>query len=121
MVCCLPPMQRKAACLHTWKVIFKPPVFLAGCVCVCLGPEASVSDEIRAMCQAVVLSNMLSSSNSREATGAAPKQQSEPLPLSMFNCLNVKNCKTSSFIFRRSLGNGAQESQADGCHFQSII
>lgn len=84
MVCCLPPMQRKAACLHTWKVIFKPPVFLAGCVCVCLGPEASVSDEIRAMCQAVILSNMLSSSNSSEATGAALKQQSEPLPLSMF-------------------------------------
>uniref|UniRef100_A0A3P8X625 RUS family member 1 n=1 Tax=Cynoglossus semilaevis TaxID=244447 RepID=A0A3P8X625_CYNSE len=31
-----------------------------GCVCVCLGPKASVCDEIRAMCQAVWLSNMLS-------------------------------------------------------------
>lgn len=31
-----------------------------GCVCVCLGPEASVRDEIRAMCQAVWLSNTLS-------------------------------------------------------------
>uniref|UniRef100_A0A3P9D931 RUS family member 1 n=1 Tax=Maylandia zebra TaxID=106582 RepID=A0A3P9D931_9CICH len=51
-------VRLKAACLHTWKVIFKPPVFLAGCVCVCLGPEASVSDEIRAMCQAVVLGNI---------------------------------------------------------------
>lgn len=47
-----------------------------GCVCVCLGPEASVSDEIRAMCQAVLLRNMLSSSNSKEAASAASKQQS---------------------------------------------
>ncbi|XP_073350457.1 RUS family member 1 [Pagrus major] len=30
-----------------------------GCVCVCLGPEASVHDEIRAFCQAVWLSSML--------------------------------------------------------------
>lgn len=43
-------------------------VFLSGCVCVCLGPEASVHDEIRALCQAVWLSSML-----RE-------QQSNPLP-----------------------------------------
>ncbi|XP_041633869.1 RUS1 family protein C16orf58 homolog [Cheilinus undulatus] len=33
-----------------------------GCVCVCLGPGASVHDEIRAMCQAVWLSSKLSSS-----------------------------------------------------------
>ncbi|XP_041813434.1 RUS1 family protein C16orf58 homolog [Chelmon rostratus] len=31
-----------------------------GCVCVCLGPEASVHDEIRVMCQAVWLSRKLS-------------------------------------------------------------
>ncbi|XP_053194485.1 RUS1 family protein C16orf58 homolog [Scomber japonicus] len=31
-----------------------------GCVCVCLGPDASVRDEIRAMCQAVWLRSMLS-------------------------------------------------------------
>lgn len=37
-----------------------------GCVCVCLGPEASVHDEIRAVCQAVWLSSMLSSPTSRE-------------------------------------------------------
>uniref|UniRef100_A0A3Q0RGE0 RUS family member 1 n=1 Tax=Amphilophus citrinellus TaxID=61819 RepID=A0A3Q0RGE0_AMPCI len=55
-----------------------------GCVCVCLGPEVSVSDEIRAMCQAVLLSNMLNSSNSKEAASAAPKQQSESLSPSMF-------------------------------------
>uniref|UniRef100_UPI003AB06119 RUS family member 1 n=1 Tax=Centroberyx gerrardi TaxID=166262 RepID=UPI003AB06119 len=30
-----------------------------GCVCVCLGPEASVGDEIRAVCQAVCLSSAL--------------------------------------------------------------
>ncbi|XP_028456537.1 RUS family member 1 isoform X2 [Perca flavescens] len=37
-----------------------------GCVCVCLGPEASVHDEIRAMCQAVWLSSMLSPPTCRE-------------------------------------------------------
>uniref|UniRef100_A0A3Q0RJD4 RUS family member 1 n=1 Tax=Amphilophus citrinellus TaxID=61819 RepID=A0A3Q0RJD4_AMPCI len=66
------------------KYIFNPAVFVAGCVCVCLGPEVSVSDEIRAMCQAVLLSNMLNSSNSKEAASAAPKQQSESLSPSMF-------------------------------------
>ncbi|KAK9534791.1 hypothetical protein VZT92_007214 [Zoarces viviparus] len=37
-----------------------------GCVCVCLGPEASVHDEIRAMCQAVWLSSKLSTPTSRD-------------------------------------------------------
>ncbi|KAM9346557.1 RUS family member 1 isoform 1-T2 [Symphorus nematophorus] len=37
-----------------------------GCVCVCLGPEASVHDEIRVMCQAVWLRSMLSSPTTRE-------------------------------------------------------
>ncbi|XP_044187969.1 RUS1 family protein C16orf58 homolog isoform X1 [Thunnus albacares] len=37
-----------------------------GSVCVCLGPDASVRDEIRAMCQAVWLRSMLSSATSRE-------------------------------------------------------
>ncbi|XP_078125769.1 RUS family member 1 isoform X2 [Sander vitreus] len=45
-----------------------------GCVCVCLGPEASVHDEIRAMCQAVWLSSMLSPPTSREHP--AQQQQS---------------------------------------------
>ncbi|PWA17791.1 hypothetical protein CCH79_00008101 [Gambusia affinis] len=31
-----------------------------GCICVCLGTDASVRDEIRAMCQAACVSNMLS-------------------------------------------------------------
>ncbi|KAM3597556.1 uncharacterized protein V6R79_006059 [Siganus canaliculatus] len=38
-----------------------------GCVCVCLRPEASVCDEIRAMCQAVWLSSMLSQRTSSES------------------------------------------------------
>uniref|UniRef100_A0A3B3WGI6 RUS family member 1 n=1 Tax=Poecilia mexicana TaxID=48701 RepID=A0A3B3WGI6_9TELE len=32
----------------------------SGCICVCLGTDASVRDEIRAMCQAACVSNMLS-------------------------------------------------------------
>ncbi|XP_035511530.1 RUS1 family protein C16orf58 homolog [Morone saxatilis] len=35
-----------------------------GSVCVCLGPEASIHDEIRAMCQAVWLSSMLTPTSS---------------------------------------------------------
>ncbi|TNN70062.1 RUS1 family protein C16orf58 [Liparis tanakae] len=38
----------------------REPVFL-GCVCVCLGPKASVQDEIRALSQAVWLRSKLSS------------------------------------------------------------
>nr|XP_019949970.1 PREDICTED: RUS1 family protein C16orf58 homolog [Paralichthys olivaceus] len=37
-----------------------------GCVCVCLGPEASVHDEIRAMCHAVWISSKLSPPASKE-------------------------------------------------------
>nr|XP_040046446.1 RUS1 family protein C16orf58 homolog [Gasterosteus aculeatus aculeatus] len=37
-----------------------------GCVCVCLAPEASVRDEIRAMCQAVWLRSKLSIPTSRD-------------------------------------------------------
>ncbi|KAM6966201.1 RUS family member 1 [Tautogolabrus adspersus] len=44
-----------------------------GCVCVCLRPEASVHDEIRAICQAVWLSSKLRTSTSRETL----KQQSQ--------------------------------------------
>ncbi|XP_020501388.2 RUS1 family protein C16orf58 homolog [Labrus bergylta] len=44
-----------------------------GCVCVCLRPEASVHDEIRAVCQAVWLSSKLITSTSRE-TLKQPKQ-----------------------------------------------
>lgn len=39
-----------------------------GAVCVCLGPEASVQDEIRVMCQALWLRRMLSSQPSRGAS-----------------------------------------------------
>ncbi|XP_034567244.1 RUS1 family protein C16orf58 homolog [Notolabrus celidotus] len=37
-----------------------------GCVCICLGPEAAVHDEIRAMCQAVWLSSKLTTQTSRD-------------------------------------------------------
>ncbi|XP_074552930.1 RUS family member 1 [Halichoeres trimaculatus] len=37
-----------------------------GCVCVCLGPETTVDDEIRAMCQAIWLSSRLSDQASRD-------------------------------------------------------
>lgn len=39
-----------------------------GCVCVCLGPEASVQDELRAVCQALWLSGTLGSPTPRETT-----------------------------------------------------
>ncbi|XP_045891902.1 RUS1 family protein C16orf58 homolog isoform X2 [Micropterus dolomieu] len=44
-----------------------------GCICVCLGPEASVHDEIRVMCQALWLSSMLSTPASR----GLPTQQQQ--------------------------------------------
>ncbi|XP_040011996.1 RUS1 family protein C16orf58 homolog [Xiphias gladius] len=44
-----------------------------GCICVCLGPEASVHDEIRAMCQAVWISSTLSPPTSTEP----PTQQQQ--------------------------------------------
>uniref|UniRef100_A0A1A8JF30 Chromosome 16 open reading frame 58 n=1 Tax=Nothobranchius kuhntae TaxID=321403 RepID=A0A1A8JF30_NOTKU len=45
-----------------------------GCVCVCLGAEASVHDEIRAVCQAVWVSDMLSCPVSKQTTNIKPKQ-----------------------------------------------
>lgn len=47
-----------------------------GCVCVCLAREASAHDEIRAMCQAVWLSDTLNPKTSKETTCSSPKQQS---------------------------------------------
>ncbi|XP_029365320.1 RUS family member 1 [Echeneis naucrates] len=44
-----------------------------GCVCVCLGPAASVHDEIRAMCQAVWISSTMSPAASTEPS--AQQQQ----------------------------------------------
>lgn len=43
-----------------------------GCVCVCLGPEASVQDEIRVMCQALWLRSRL---GSQPLTGASAEQR----------------------------------------------
>ncbi|KAM4534891.1 RUS family member 1 [Fundulus diaphanus] len=47
-----------------------------GCICVCLGTEASVHDEIRAMCQAVCISNMLICPKAAVPASVKPKQQS---------------------------------------------
>ena len=44
-------------------------LFFAGCVCVCLAPRVSVCDQIRAVCQAICLSSLLSS-----AENEAPEQ-----------------------------------------------
>lgn len=46
-----------------------------GCICVCLGKEAAVHDEIRAVCQAVCISDMLSCSTVAQPASAKPKQQ----------------------------------------------
>lgn len=48
-----------------------------GRICVCLGPEASVQDEIRVMCQALWLQSRLSS----EPHSGASAEQRELLPL----------------------------------------
>ncbi|KAK5609123.1 hypothetical protein CRENBAI_015808 [Crenichthys baileyi] len=45
------------------------------CICVCLGTEASVHDEIRAVCQAVCISNMLGCPTARVPTSQKPTQQ----------------------------------------------
>uniref|UniRef100_A0A8C6NH94 RUS family member 1 n=1 Tax=Nothobranchius furzeri TaxID=105023 RepID=A0A8C6NH94_NOTFU len=50
-----------------------------GCVCVCLGAEASVHDEIRAVCQAVWVSDMLSCPVSKQTTNIKPKQHGKSL------------------------------------------
>jgi len=63
-----------------------------------LGPEASVRDEIRAVCQAVWLSSMLN---------CPRKQQSEPLPASFalkywFECYIIK--KACSLFLSQTKG-----------------
>lgn len=63
-------------------MFFNSFVFRSGCICVCLGPEASVHDEIRVMCQALWLSSMLSTPASRGPP--TQQQQSEPLPPFIF-------------------------------------
>ncbi|XP_038139932.1 RUS1 family protein C16orf58 homolog [Cyprinodon tularosa] len=47
-----------------------------GCVCVCLGAEASVHNEIRAVCQAVCISNTLTCPTAAVTTSTKPKEQS---------------------------------------------
>lgn len=51
-----------------YLVIYLPQLYFSvGCICVCLGPEASIDDEIRVMCQAVWLRSMLSRPASKES------------------------------------------------------
>lgn len=67
----------KEPCLPTLNVS-------TGCVCVCLGPEASVQDEIRVMCQALWLRSRL---GSQPLTGASAEQREFlPLLFLFFNC-----------------------------------
>ncbi|KAM9392767.1 RUS family member 1 isoform 1-T2 [Pholidichthys leucotaenia] len=73
------------------------------CVCVCLGPAASVHDEIRAVCQAVLLSNMLTSSTS---TGPSDDwgmvHRSHQLIDSIFNQF-IKGAEAAGWDLKRTL------------------
>ncbi|XP_068606093.1 RUS family member 1 isoform X1 [Brachionichthys hirsutus] len=78
-----------------------------GCICVCLRPDASVCDEIRAMCQAVCLSNMMSPPTSRES--AAQQQshwemvhESHTVMDRLFNPF-IKGVEASGWDMRRTL------------------
>uniref|UniRef100_A0A3Q3NI44 RUS family member 1 n=1 Tax=Mastacembelus armatus TaxID=205130 RepID=A0A3Q3NI44_9TELE len=72
-----------------------------GSVCVCLGPEASVQDEIRAMCQAVWLSSRLNPPNPREPT--TPQWQCKPLPLFIYISASHKVMDTVFSPFLKSV------------------
>lgn len=84
MVCHGLPASTEQPVLKSCLYIF--PLCSTGCVCVCLGPEASVQDEIRVMCQALWLRSMLSSQPLRGAS----TEQREPLPfLSVHHQRNI--------------------------------
>ncbi|XP_074512053.1 RUS family member 1 [Sebastes fasciatus] len=76
-----------------------------GCVCVCLGPEASICDEIRAMCQAVWLSSKLSPPTSREAPTQSiweMVQESHKLMDTIFNPF-LKGVEAAGWDIKRTL------------------
>ncbi|XP_037647861.1 RUS1 family protein C16orf58 homolog [Sebastes umbrosus] len=76
-----------------------------GCVCVCLGPEASVCDEIRAMCQSVWLSSKLSPPTSREAPTQSNwemVQESHKLMDTIFNPF-LKGVEAAGWDIKRTL------------------
>ncbi|XP_047427944.1 RUS1 family protein C16orf58 homolog [Mugil cephalus] len=78
-----------------------------GCVCVCLGPEASVHDEIRAMCQAVWLSGMLSRPASKEPKQKSPWEmvhESHKLMDGIFNPF-LKGIEAAGWDVKRTLLN----------------
>ncbi|CAJ1076332.1 RUS1 family protein C16orf58 homolog [Xyrichtys novacula] len=64
-----------------------------GCVCVCLGPEVSVHDEIRAMCQALWLSNNLSTQ-----TRDSPTQQKQSHWETVHESFNLMDTVFPTFI-----------------------
>uniref|UniRef100_UPI0037E7F5C5 RUS family member 1 n=1 Tax=Semicossyphus pulcher TaxID=241346 RepID=UPI0037E7F5C5 len=73
-----------------------------GCICVCLGPEASVHDEIRAMCQAVCLSSKLSPSTSREQSHWEMVHESHKLMDTIFSQF-LKGVEAAGWDIKRTL------------------
>lgn len=68
----------RAAMTHLWDAFFSP-----GTVCVCLGSDASVRDEIMAACQALCLRAVLHDVSS---LGDALKQLSNTKGKHSFSC-----------------------------------
>lgn len=73
-----------------------------GCVCVCLGPEASVRDEIRAMCQAVWLSNKLSPPTQQQQSPWEIVHESHKLMDKIFNPF-LKGVEAAGWDVKRTL------------------
>nr|XP_033500025.1 RUS1 family protein C16orf58 homolog [Epinephelus lanceolatus] len=73
-----------------------------GCVCVCLGPEASVRDEIRAMCQAVWLSNTLSPPTQQQQSPWEIVHESHKLMDKIFNTF-LKGVEAAGWDVKRTL------------------
>lgn len=73
-----------------------------GCVCVCLGPEASVRDEIRAMCQAVWLSNTLSPPTQQQQSPWEIVHESHKLMDKIFNSF-LKGVEAAGWDVKRTL------------------
>ncbi|XP_049924149.1 RUS1 family protein C16orf58 homolog [Epinephelus moara] len=73
-----------------------------GCVCVCLGPEASVRDEIRAMCQAVWLSNTLSPPTQQQQSPWEIVHESHKLMDKIFNPF-LKGVEAAGWDVKRTL------------------
>ncbi|XP_059204803.1 RUS1 family protein C16orf58 homolog [Centropristis striata] len=73
-----------------------------GCVCVCLGPEASVCDELRAMCQALWLSSMLNSPTKQQQSHWEMVHESHKLMDTIFNPF-IKGVEAAGWDIKRTL------------------